>query len=133
MVSASATTLLDDVSMSLTASGATGTGVITITENVYSNAALTNLIATPITYQIYPNTTPPSVIFDQKFFSPVNQVWVVKDIQLVGGTSGTAQMSGFSQNFSLVSVPEPATVALSCSSLPVLGLGLFWARRRRAI
>ena len=130
-VTANPGTLIDDLSMSILSASATGTGQVDITENVFADAAMTNELASLYTYVLSSGSTSKSS--DNLALCNCTQhttLYVAVDILFIGGThgtTGTASLSEFEQNFA---APEPATLALACSGLPVLGL--FWARRHRA-
>jgi len=112
-VTAAPGTFITDASLFL-AGSTTGTGVGTIGETL--------LLSNGHTVSLTASTGSPS---DSITFAPVTSIQVLKDIDLNGGTAGSASISIVSQGFSLSSVPEPNSMAL-------LGIGMtgFLAFRR---
>ncbi len=113
--------LLDDLRLMMTAFGTDnqGTGMASISENVYSDPNLFNLLARRI---VYDNDQGIQHLQDADFPPGYKEVWVVKDVVVNGGGSGMAHISQFYNVFS--QCPEP-------SSLLLLGAGAALLIRRR--
>jgi hypothetical protein len=108
---------------------ATGTGRAVIAEDVTTGDGH-DLLAAKLVYL----TGAGGDILDHKVFaSPAATIHVGKDIALVGGADGTAQIYGFTQTFS--QVPEPATMVLLCAGgvLALVGRARNAGRARRNV
>ena len=108
---------IDDITLLQLGSGFTGTGSASIAETVclgdtFADGCLHGKTRTLLTVD---NNTQVTLI-DHITFAPVLVVDVVKDLELFGGPSGSAFVSGVENQFSEVA-PEP-------SSLLMLGTGI---------
>jgi len=116
---------IKDVWLSLTGAGATGTGVVSVSETVWD---------------AFPGDNPPIAslscskqdddnganLSDYAEFAPLKEIWIQsKSISVTGGTSGSAHFNEFFQFYS--QIPEPATLVL-------LGAGWVWifSRKKRS-
>lgn len=121
--------LIKDNGLKLIGFGALNGGSVGITENVYDGPPLTSsAIANKIvsyTREGDETVLGVGVLEDHEEFTPLQEIWVVKDVGASGGvnSNGFAHVSQFMQTFS--QIPEPATMAL----LAFGGLALL--RRRR--
>jgi hypothetical protein len=126
--------LIKDNTLKLTASDVSAandppTGLISIVENVFNGPpASGQTIAKKSVFDF--GDIAASKLADSADFAPVPEVWIKKDILLLGG-NGVAHLSEFTQTFSQEVIPEPGTLTLlAIGSLGLLGL--VWRRRRRA-
>ena len=108
---------IDDITLLQLGSGFTGTGSASIAETVclgdtFADGCLHGTVASLLTVD---NSTLVK-LSDHITFAPVLVVDVVKDLELFGGPSGSAFVSGVENQFSEVA-PEP-------SSLLMLGTGI---------
>ena len=114
---------LKDVSMFLSVSAATGSGLVVGGETVL-DAPLGNVIAS---LEVSKQENDGGLnLKDYAEFDPLKEIWIRKGISVTGGAAanGSASINEFFQLYS--QVPEPATIAL-------LGLGaLALLRKRRA-
>ena len=99
------------------AMGAAGTGGVSITESIYSSFP-----GPEIAHGQVVDIAGFRVNENEMTFAPTNQVYVVKDIGVSGGTLGSATVSQVYQVFH--QIPEPA-------SLSLLGMGVIALFRRR--
>jgi hypothetical protein len=104
--------LIEDVWLDLSGAGATGTGVVSVAENVRN--AGDSVIASLSCSKQYGDGG--AYLVDHAEFTPVKEIWIrSKDISVTCGTGlGSAHMSEFYQYYS--QIPEPVTLVL-------LGLG----------
>ena len=129
--------MIVDNELWMTAFGVSGDGTggsVSISENVYLQDPYspdvdpkTNL---PIANKfVYYRSDNDNELYDEAFFVPTPEIWVIKDVIANGGdlTTGVAHISEFYQTFSQVQVPEPATMSL----LAVGVAGMILRRRRR--
>jgi len=114
---------IKDVSMYLTGAGTTGTGVVSVVENVWDGPFPGGNDIASLSCSADANSV---VLVSYGDFDPVKEIWIYsKDISITGGTGpgGAAHLSEFFQFYS--QIPEPATITL-------LGLaGAIVLRRRR--
>lgn len=100
---------IKDASMILTNASATGTGAVNVAETILdAPPPAGNAIASLHCSKVYGDGG--VNLRDYAEFDLIKDIWVSKEISLVGGTSGTAHMSEFFQFYS--QIPEPATVLL---------------------
>lgn len=119
---------IEDAVLFLAVAGATGTGVVSASENIYDADFLGNSLAALSSSR---ETGDGGVnLIDSSYFqlggqpAQVKYIWVRTGIIITGGTSGTAQLSEVFELYS--QVPEPATVLL-------LGLGALALLRKRRV
>ena len=119
---------IDDITLLQLGSGFTGTGSASIAETVclgdtFADGCLHGTVASLLTVD---NSTLVK-LSDHITFAPVLVVDVVKDLELFGGPSGSAFVSGVENQFSEVVTPEPSTLIL----LGTGALGLAGILRRK--
>ena len=107
---------IDDITLLQLGTGFTGTGSASIAETVCLGDTFANgcLGGTIVTLSTVDNSTLVK-LSDHITFAPVRVIDVVKDLELFGGPSGSAFVSGVENQFS--EAPEP-------SSLVMLGTGI---------
>ncbi|MHC4572268.1 MAG: PEP-CTERM sorting domain-containing protein [Planctomycetota bacterium] len=112
---------IKDVWLSLTGAGATGTGVVSASENVWDAfPGGTTVASLSCSKQ---DGDGGANLSDYAEFAPLKEIWIQsKSISVTGGTSGTASFDEFFQFYS--QIPEPAT-------LVILGMGGVWIFNRR--
>ena len=117
---------IEDAVLFLAVAGATGTGVVNASENIYDADFLGNSLAALCSSR---ETGDGGVnLIDSSYFqiggnpAQVKDIWVRTGIIITGGTGGTAQLSEVFELYS--QIPEPATVLL-------LGLGALALLRKR--
>src|ERR1017187_8909384 len=119
---------IDDITLLQLGSGFTGTGSASVAETVclgdtFADGCLHGTVASLLTVD---NSTLVK-LSDHITFAPVLVVDVVKDLELFGGPSGSAFVSGVENQFSEVVTPEPSTLIL----LGTGALGLAGILRRK--
>src|ERR1017187_8740710 len=119
---------IDDITLLQLGSGFTGTGSASIAETVclgdtFADGCLHGTVASLLTVD---NSTLVK-LSDHITFAPVRVIDVVKDLELFGGPSGSAFVSGVENQFSEVVTPEPSTLIL----LGTGALGLAGILRRK--
>jgi len=132
--------LIEDASIGIAGAANSGSGLVSIGENVCVGGTFSDLGAgtgcstgsgPPNELELdVQNPGPPAVFFDQKFFAPpVSEAAAFKDISVSGGLSGSASLSSISQNWS--EVPEPAGVSFMLGA-GLLGLGFLRNKFKKA-
>jgi hypothetical protein len=136
--------LIEDASLGIAGAAFTGTGLVSIGENVCAGAAFGNVGAgtnCPAGDQNLSlnvaNPGPPATFFDMKFTQSTTAcpgglcslVGVFKDVSVTGGSSGSASLSSFTQQFSEAQVPEVGSIFLLGTSLLITSITI---RRKRA-
>jgi len=119
---------IKDVAMVMSGASATGTGIVQGSETVFSGPSIFDPIIANLSTSKQANSTLDQ-LSDSVTFSPVDAVWVRKDISVTGGTAGAAHLSEVFQTFSQQAVPEPSSVAMIGTGV-ALG-GIFVMKRRR--
>ena len=119
---------IDDITLLQLGTGFTGTGSASIAETVCLGDTFANgcLGGTIVTLSTVDNSTLVK-LSDHITFAPVRVIDVVKDLELFGGPSGSAFVSGVENQFSEVVTPEPSTLIL----LGTGALGLAGILRRK--
>lgn len=128
--------LIKDNTLALTASNVTApNGIVNIIENVFDAPPPGGTrVASKSVFDTGPGSVlPPRLVDHQDFMGPngpiaLAEVWVKKDITLVGG-AGLSHLSEFQQTFSQVVVPEAATWWLSAIGLVGVAVGRLHRRR----
>jgi hypothetical protein len=115
---------IKDIRLSLTGAGATGTGVVSASENVWEafpgEPGEQPIASLSCSKEDGDNG---AYLSDYAEFAYLKEIWIQsKSISVTGGTSGTAQFNEFFQFYS--QIPEPATLVL-------LGMGGVWIFNRR--
>jgi len=119
--------LINDLSLYMFGAGVIGTGQVSVAETYCAGDTFANLCAhgTEGTLLTILNANT-SILHASTTFAPVGIVDVVKDIELLGGTNGSAALvSGVQNQFS--EVPEPSSLLLFGSGIA----GLAGMVRRR--
>ena len=133
-VAAESPQLLIDNSLWISAFGASGGGLVLVTENVFdADPRLTPSEADPLANKmVYYSDPQDNRTYDHQDFMLAGQpaalaeIWVVKDIHVTSaGPGSTAGMSEVYQSFS--EIPEPATASL----LAIGAVGVLFHRKRR--
>ncbi|MGB8225649.1 MAG: PEP-CTERM sorting domain-containing protein [Sedimentisphaerales bacterium] len=111
---------IKDVGMDISGVSATGTGGVTVGEDV-RDAPFGNVIAS-LSCSKDPNDGG-AFLKDDAEFAPTKEIWIwSKDLSVTGGINGSAHISEFYQFYSQTEVPEPATIGLLClGGLAILG------------
>jgi hypothetical protein len=112
---------ITDLTLLMLGAGFTGTGSASIAESACLGDLFANGCAHGKVVQLttFDNSTQVK-LSDTMSFAPVTVVEVVKDLELGGGTDGTAVVSAVENYFS-ESIPEPGTLGLV--GIGALGLG----------
>jgi len=119
---------IEDAGLFLAGAGATGTGLVDISETVYDAEFLGNTLAVLTCSKQEGDFD--AYLFDHSYFelagSPaqVKEAWVRTGLVVQGGSDGTAELNDLFQLYS--QIPEPATICL-------LGLGSLTLLRRRRL
>jgi len=111
-----------DVWLALTGAGATGTGVVSVSENVWDAFPGDNPIAS-LSCSKQEDDNGANLWDSAGGFAALKEIWIQsKSISVTGGTDGTAKFDEFFQFYS--QIPEPATLVL-------LGAGGVWILSRK--
>jgi hypothetical protein len=115
--------LIKDIWLDLTGgAGATGAGVVDVTENVRNAGG--DVIASLSCSKQYGDGDAYLVDYADEF-APVREIWIYsKDVSITGGADGSADLSEFYQYYSRI--PEPATLVL----LGTAGIWIFTRRKQ---
>lgn len=120
---------MTDLSLSIGGVGFTGTGSITLSETYCLGGVLPSCAGgTPGTISVF-DSAAGQQLYNQVDFTGVNEISVEKDLLVVAGTNGSAEVSIITDQFSegQQSVPEPSTLTMfGAGILAVAGL----ARRK---
>jgi hypothetical protein len=115
--------LITDLSLSMFGAGFVGTGVVTVAEtyclgDTFSDGCAHGTPGSLLT--ILDSST--SKLFDHASFAGVTEIDVMKDIELLGGTDGSAALlSGVENQFSeTTTTPEPGSLVLFGSGIVCL-------------
>lgn len=132
--------VIEDASLGIGGAEFTGTGTVTIGENVCAGGVFsTSSTGCPAGDQNVSlnvaNPGPPATFFDMKFTSSTaacpgglcNLVGVFKDVSITGGSAGSASLSSFTQQFS--EVPETSSIVLLGTAFMLTSMVF---RRKRA-
>ena len=117
-----------DVRLSLTGAGATGTGVVSVSENVWDafpgDPGDNPIASLSCSRQEGDNG---ANLSDYAEFAPLKEIWIQsKSISVTGGTDGSAHFNEFFQFYS--QIPEPTTLVL----LGTAGVWILTRRKRSA-
>ncbi len=106
----------------------TADGGISITEDVYAEP-LSSMVDPIANKHVWFISEADQQLFDEAEFTPVVEMWIVKDVGASGGTvaGGAASLSSFRQTFS--QIPEPGTLVLL--GFGAIGLAAYAWRKRR--
>ncbi len=113
---------LVDNTLKMIAFGTDGTGMASISENVYADDNFSELIGYKFVYDHEGGTKHEDHL---DYYRPYKEIWVIKDVLVNGTGNGEAHISHFCNTFS--QVPEPMTLAL----LGIGGIGVLLRRRRK--
>jgi hypothetical protein len=134
--------VIEDASLGMAGASITGTGMVSIGENVCAGGVFSAPLAgtgCPAADQnlslSVANPGPPATFFDMKFTSSTtacpgglcNLVGVFKDVGVNGGSAGSASLSSFTQQFS--EVPETSSIVLLGTAFMLTSMVF---RRKRA-
>jgi hypothetical protein len=121
---------IDDAQVTM-AGLAVGTGSFaTIGETVCPGSPIaTCLSSLSLSTFVYPVNPPPNRTSDSVTFGPVDTLGVLKDINVIGGATGFASISLFSDTVSQGVIPEPGFYGVLAGGLA--GIFLFARRRRK--
>jgi hypothetical protein len=125
--------LFEDNSLYMTGYGNSApNGLVSISENVYASyPGLPGSEPLANKFVYYQNASVKHVL-DTAEFAPIDELWVVKDVSVNGGSAGfpgAAHLSEFYQTFSQV-VPEPSTFVLLAIGL-IFPAMYAWRKRAR--
>lgn len=112
------TPTIDDLTLSFSGAGFTGTGTTSVVETYCAGHVVTGC---PTSNSIQVNDPPPS-FSDTVNISGTSSLYVTKDINTTSGTAGTAYISSVSNSYSHGTVPEPWSMLLVGSGLVGVGL-----------
>ncbi len=120
---------ITDLSLSMAGVGFSGTGAVNLDETACLGAVLPACTGGTVVNLSVFDSSAGQQLFDQVNFAGVNEVSVEKDLLLVAGTNGSAEVSVITDQFSegTSTVPEPGTLGmLGAGIVAIAGL----ARRK---
>jgi hypothetical protein len=119
---------ITDLHLLMLGAGFTGTGSASIAESACLGDLFSDGCAhgTVISLTTFDNSTQ-TKLSDTATFAPVTVIDVIKDLELTGGTDGTAVVSAVENHFSEGQTPEPGTLGLV--GVGVVSLGVILRRR----